>query len=312
MESHPNQTASQTASPTANQAATLARAVQLGSSVDALAALAAYLRIETEGLPADPAVHDLLREVAAEVLGAATPLADAGTAPVVGLARTFLRQGAELVENPGRSGAWDQVDVPLLQAIGRLSMGIADAVKAAEPILDGLGAALAATGARFLDVGTGTGWLAIAVATAYPAVDVVGIDIFDPALDLARKNVADAGLSDRITLQRQDATALTDDAAYDAIWLPLPFLPRAVVPAVVAASARGLKPGGWLLPGTFAGPPDRLSQLLTDLRTVRSGGYPWTPAEITAVLSDAGLAEAQELPRTWPAPVRLYAARRTG
>jgi 2-polyprenyl-3-methyl-5-hydroxy-6-metoxy-1,4-benzoquinol methylase len=298
------------ANQTADPAETLARAVQLGTSVDALAALAAYLRIETEGLPADPAVHDLLRQVAAEVLGSATPAADAGTAPVIGLARTFLRQGAELIENPGRSGGWDQVDVPLLQAIGRLSMGIADAVRAAETVLDGLGPALAQPGARFLDVGTGTGWLAVALARAYPSLQVVGIDIFEPALELARKNVADAGLSDRVTLERQDATALAERAAYDAVWLPLPFLPKAVVPAVVAASSAALKPGGWLLPGTFAGPPDRLSQLLTDLRTVRSGGYPWPGDELMAALTEAGLAEAQEVPRTWPAPVRLYAARR--
>ena len=289
---------------------TLAKAVQLGTSVDALAALAAYLRIETERLPADPAVHDLLRQVAAEVLGPAAQGAVASAAPVLGLARTFLRQGAELVENPGRSGAWDQVDVPLLQAIGRLSMGIAGAVTAAEEALDGLAAALSTPGARFLDVGTGTGWLAIALAQTYPDLEVVGIDIFEPALELARQNVAEAGLSGRVTLTEQDATQLSEPAGYDAIWLPMPFLPMGIVPAVVTAAVDALKPGGWLLPGTFAGPPDRLSQLLTDLRTVRSGGHPWTPAELVAALTAAGLADAQEVPRTWPAPVRLYAARR--
>lgn len=292
---------------------TLAKAVQLGTSVDALAALAAYLRIETEGLPADPAVHRLLQQIASELLGAGatTGRPDAATVPVVGLARTFLRQGAELIENPGRSGAWDQVDVPLLQSIGRLSMGIADAVAAAGRELDGLSAALDTPGARLLDVGTGTGWLAIALAQAFPNLAVVGIDIFDPALALARRNVAQSGLDGRVTLLRQDATELAETSAYDAIWLPLPFLPKDVVAPAVAAAVAALKPGGWLLPGTFAGPPDHLSQLLTDLRTVRSGGHPWTADELTSALTGAGLDDAREVPRTWPAPVRLYAARRT-
>jgi SAM-dependent methyltransferase len=296
-----------------DQTTPLATAVALGTSVDALAALAAYLRIETEQLPADPAVHDLLRQVAAEVLGPGAPSAGLGAAaPVIGLARTFLRQGAELIENPGRSGRWDQVDVPLLQAIGRLSMGIADAVQAAESVLDGLGPALRAPGARFLDVGTGTGWLAIALAQRYPELEVVGIDIFEPDLELARQNVAAAGLSSRITLVVQDATRLSEPATYDAVWLPMPFLPEAIVGSVVSAASAALTPGGWLLPGTFAGPPDRLSQLLTDLRTVRSGGYPWTAEGLIRALSDAGLTAAQEVPRSWPAPVRLYAARRSG
>jgi hypothetical protein len=64
------------------------------------------------------------------------------------------------------------------------------------------------------------------------------------------------------------------------------------------------------LPGTFTGPGDRLSELLTDLRTVRSGGHPWRPEEIIDLMATAGLADAQEIPRTWPAPVRLYAGLR--
>jgi len=286
-------------------------AVRLGAASDALAALAAYVRLETEDLPADPQVRHLLAEVAAEVLGCDLGQASGpAAAPVVGLARAFLRQAAELVENPGRSGGWDRVDVPLLQSIGRLSMAICDAVLVAEAQLAGLGGRLAAPGARFLDVGTGTGWLAIALARAHPGVQVVGIDLFQPALDLAAGNVAAEGLNGRVELRLQDAAELDEPDGYDAIWLPMPFLPAAAVPGVMAAAARSLRPGGWLLPGTFTGPDDRLSRLLTDLRTVRSGGHPWRPEELVAAIAGAGLADAMEVPRTWPAPVRLYAGRR--
>jgi hypothetical protein len=93
---------------------------------------------------------------------------------VVGLARTFRQQGVELVENPGRQGAWDQVNVSLLQSVGRTSMGVVEALRAAECQLDSLHSRLHAPGAVFLDVGVGTGWLSIAVARAYRGLRIVG------------------------------------------------------------------------------------------------------------------------------------------
>jgi SAM-dependent methyltransferase len=287
--------------------APMERAVELGAAADALAALAAHLRIESEGLPADPAVRAVLAEVAAELTGADRVPPEVA-APVVGLARTSLRQAAELVDDPGRAGAWDRGDPVLLQSIGRLSMGVAGAMDAAAATLPGLADAL--DGGTLLDVGTGTGWLAIALARAHPRLRVTGVDVFAPALELARGNLADAGLTDRVELRLQDAATLDEPDAYDTVWLPMPFLPADVVPAVVRTGCRALRPGGWLLAGTFAGPPTRLGQLLTDLRTVRSGGHPWQPSELLGLLVDAGLRDVGEVPRAWAAPVRLYAGRR--
>ncbi len=285
-------------------------AARLGSSLEALAALAAYLRVETEQLTVDPRVHDLLRAIAVEVLGEEPDVTRPQGAPIVGMTRALLAQSADLVDDPERAGGWAPDDDALLQGIGRQSAPIAGIVAAASGHLDGLAEALAAPDAALLDVGTGTGWLAMAFAQAFPAAHVVGIDIYERSLALARRNVAAAGLTDRVELRSEDATRLAAGDTYDAIWLPMPFLPRTIVPAVVEAAAAALRPGGWLLPGTFAGPPDPLSRLLVDLRTVRAGGHPWDGADLVGELASHGLQDAHEVPRTWSAPVRLYAARR--
>ena len=290
---------------------TMSAAVRLGAAADALAALAAFVRLETEELPADPVVRDLLARIYSQLVGPDRVIDPAAAAPVVGLARTFLRQAAELVENPGRSGGWDQVDVPLLQSIGRLSMAISGAIAVAGQLLPDLGQRLDKPGGTVLDIGTGTGWLAIALARTFPHLSVVGIDIFEAAADLAAINVRQEGMQDRVEIRLQDATTLRGNDVFDAIWLPLPFLPEDVVRRALPAAIGALRPGGWILPGTFTGPADPLSEMLTDLRTVRSGGHPWTPSEITGLLTDAGLSGAQEIPRRWAAPVRLYAAQLT-
>jgi SAM-dependent methyltransferase len=284
-------------------------AVGLGSSLEALAALAAHIRVTGEDIDVNPRLRALLAEVATELLDG--PSDGPAGAAVVGMTRALLAQARDLVDDPGRTDGWVADDIRLVQSIGRQSMSIVEAFGVAAGTLDGLDAALAAPGARFLDVGTGSGWLAIALAQARPNLRVVGLDVLPAPLSLARRNVADTGLDERVELREQDVTTLEEDAAYDAVWLPLPFLPEAIVPAALDAARRTLKPGGWLLAGTFAGPPDRLGSLLVDVRTVRSGGHPWAPAEIVEMITKHGFDDAAELPRAWAAPVGLYVGRRT-
>jgi ubiquinone/menaquinone biosynthesis C-methylase UbiE len=56
-----------------------------------------------------------------------------------------------------------------------------------------------------LDVGTGTARIPIALCTRVPSATVVAIDLADHMLTLARKNVANAKLEGRITLEKRDA-----------------------------------------------------------------------------------------------------------
>ena len=57
---------------------------------------------------------------------------------------------------------------------------------------------------RMLDIGTGSGAIAIAVAANAPGVSVVATDISEAALDLAKRNAARNGVADRIRFVRAD------------------------------------------------------------------------------------------------------------
>jgi 2-polyprenyl-3-methyl-5-hydroxy-6-metoxy-1,4-benzoquinol methylase len=68
------------------------------------------------------------------------------------------------------------------------------------PALDGVDAKLTA-GARVADVGCGLGSSTLLIAEAYPRTTVVGSDYHAESIELARKNAAEAGISDRVTFE---------------------------------------------------------------------------------------------------------------
>jgi ubiquinone/menaquinone biosynthesis C-methylase UbiE len=71
---------------------------------------------------------------------------------------------------------------------------------------------------RVLDVGTGTALIPIALAGLAPHVHVDALDLSEQMLILARKNIAAAGLSSRITPRLADAKGNgAPDATYDAV-----------------------------------------------------------------------------------------------
>jgi tRNA A58 N-methylase Trm61 len=116
----------------------------------------------------------------------------------------------------------------------------------------------------------------------------VGIDIWEPALALARKNCADTGLSHRVALRRQDVRELDDRDAYSVIWLPGPFIPREVAESSLERAREAIRPGGWIVFGLYAPAPDPLGQALNNLRIVRGGGHPWSVADVETRLSALG------------------------
>lgn len=225
-----------------------ATAARLSASTEALAALGAALRLRAGGLEAPPAVQASLDEVLAalgldEAVGSLTPdELSAALAPI----RALLLQSVDFLTDPSRAPGWAYTDVELLEGLGQSSAGFARLVRdLLAPELTGLGDALERPGASFLDVGVGVGALAIAMCRLYPQLRAVGIDPWEAALDRARRNVDVAGLDGRIELRRQRAEELTDDAAFDLVFLAGPFLGAdAVDPRVPARSRRSVRAAG--------------------------------------------------------------------
>lgn len=78
---------------------------------------------------------------------------------------------------------------------------------------------------RVLELGTGSGAVACALADALPAARIVATDIDADALDVAAENVGSLGFADRIDLRRGDLFAAVErDARFDAIVANLPYV----------------------------------------------------------------------------------------
>lgn len=71
--------------------------------------------------------------------------------------------------------------------------------------------------ARVADIGSGTGWSSIAIAQAYPAVTLDGIDADASSVDLARKYAIEAGVADRVTFHLANAAHRAIEGPYDLV-----------------------------------------------------------------------------------------------
>lgn len=79
--------------------------------------------------------------------------------------------------------------------------------------------------ALVVDIGTGSGCIAVSIAMNYPDCTITAADISNPALEIARLNIAKYHLNHRIaTMQSNLMEELTDH--YDLICANLPYIPR--------------------------------------------------------------------------------------
>jgi len=85
---------------------------------------------------------------------------------------------------------------------------------------------------RVLDLCTGSGCLAILAAMRFPNAQVDAVDVSAEALAVAKRNVAEHGLEDRVALHRGDLFAPLGKASYDLILTNPPYVDAAGMKAL--------------------------------------------------------------------------------
>lgn len=150
-------------------------------------------------------------------------------------------------------------------------------------------------GSRILDVGTGSGAIALALAKELPQAEIHATDISAPALEVARANAARHQLESRIQFHEADLIAGFENNSFDFIVSNPPYVgeseedqvqlevrkfePRnavfagptgtEVIARFIPQAHATLKPGGWLvmeISGTIA---EEVTALLRDWNDVQ-------------------------------------------
>ena len=125
--------------------------------------------------------------------------------------------------------------------------------------------------ARIVDVGTGSGAIAVALAHALPRAQVTAVDLSPVALEVARRNAQRNAVSDRVTFLLSDLLVAVEGADFDVIVSNPPYVaegevlepqvsnyePRSALYAgptgleiyerLIPQARKRLKPDGWLM-----------------------------------------------------------------
>src|SRR5206468_6089045 len=86
-----------------------------------------------------------------------------------------------------------------------------------------------AGGKSVIDVGTGSGCIACALAAARPDLRVVGVDISPAAVRLARENAFALALNDRVTVVESDLFGSLAGSRFDLVVANPPYLPAPIL-----------------------------------------------------------------------------------
>lgn len=127
---------------------------------------------------------------------------------------------------------------------------------------------------HILDVATGTGDFAIDLYRKLQPQQVVGIDLSQGMLDVAREKIARRGLSDAITVQQGDCLALPfEDGSFDAVTVAFGVRNFEHLLQGYKEMHRVLEPGGTLCVVELSTPRNRVVRWFYDLYTLHI--IPW-------------------------------------
>lgn len=173
---------------------------------------------------------------------------------------------------------------------------------------------LASGPARVADVGCGTGWSSIAIAKAYPAATVDGIDADEASIELARANAAAEGVADRVRFHRRDGAGLAELGPFDVV-AAFECIHDMARPVEVLAAVRGAlaEDGAMLIVDErtrdrFTGEPDPVEAYFygwsifdclptgMDEQPSAGTGTVMRPSTLQAYASEAGFSRFEVLP----------------
>ncbi len=182
-----------------------------------------------------------------------------------------------------------------------------------------------------VDVATGTGDLAIALARRLPHAGITGVDLSEGMLDVGRRKAREARLDSRIQFLRGDGLALpVADGSADAVTIAFGIRNFADIPGGYAQMFRALRPGGTIAVLELSTPGSPLVKPFYRLYTRciipfvgrivsrDSRAYSYLPesieavpqgAAMTAILAGAGFADCKARPMTFGS-CTLYTARK--
>jgi SAM-dependent methyltransferase len=168
--------------------------------------------------------------------------------------------------------------------------------------------------ARVADIACGAGWSSIAIARAYPNVTVDGYDLDEASIELARENVADTDVADRVSFHLRDAADPELAGSYQLVTV-FEAVHDMSQPVDVLRALRGLaaRDGAVLVmdervADTFTAPGDEVERLMYTYSVLccLPVGLADTPSAGTGTVmrtdtlrgyaSDAGFAEVEVLP----------------
>ncbi|MBF5055217.1 PtdP, QbsJ [Alcanivorax sp. 521-1] len=167
---------------------------------------------------------------------------------------------------------------------------------------------------RLLDLGGGPGRVALSLARAFPDLRATVLD-WPEAAEVARQNIAEAGLADRVRALGGDITVDDPGEGYDVIWCSSVLHFVAEPAAVLRRLHRALAPGGVLIcaHGERGATAEASARVLPFyLPMMLAGHFVPSPGEMGALLERAGFDTVERRgERGFPlAPVAVWLATR--
>jgi 2-polyprenyl-3-methyl-5-hydroxy-6-metoxy-1,4-benzoquinol methylase len=156
--------------------------------------------------------------------------------------------------------------------------------------------------ARVADLGCGTGWSSIAMATAYPRIRVDGLDLDPDVIAAATGNAAEVGLADRVRFSVLDAADPDLPGRYDLVTI-FEALHDMARPVEALAAARGMLAEGGSVVVADEPVADQLTVPASELERY---AYGWSVVScLPSAMGDPGTAATGAVMR--PATLARYA-----